>query len=182
MEQTPTGIFQLELKSNVNKASIHLYSHLHSSFILKLFFLFIITSYCHIIITFCCVVELFRLYNLHRNRTRWIDLMKENSLTLKKGNAGETITDTDYIWSGAYPNTPVQAESSLHILRHWSTWFQIRSSSCVLNKMEPSPLTSKPLKSVDHFTCLCSNILSSKNDILTRLRGLGDQLWIVQEV
>ena len=79
---------------------------------------------------------------------RSIDLMKENSLTLKKKKKKqqprsryltETITDADNMDDLALPaNTPAQAKSLLLSLKlevSVSTWNQKKQSSWVLNEM-----------------------------------------------
>ena len=76
-----------------------------------------------------------------------IDLMKENSFTLKKARSrrypAKTIMDPDYTYDIALlANTPTQAESRRHSLEQVALTcisMQTKRSTCVLIKKETSP-------------------------------------------
>ena len=104
-----------------------------------------------------------------------IDLIKENVFTLKKARSRQisrNITDADYADDIALlPNTPIQAESQLHILEQAAVGVVPQMNAdeteyiCFNQEGDISTLNGVPLKLVDKFTYLGSSISSSEKNI-----------------
>ena len=98
-----------------------------------------------------------------------IDKIRENGfeLTKKRGRMypAKTITDTDYADDiETLANTPNQAETLLHSLKRAATGIGLH-----VNAHKISTLDRTPLKLVDTFTYLGSNVSSTEKDINTLL-------------
>ena len=107
-----------------------------------------------------------------------LDTIKEEGFTLKKARSrlypAQIITDADYADDLALlANTPAQAESLLHSLEKAAKNVGLYVNSdktefiCFKKKGGMSTLNGKPLKPVEQFTYLCSNISSTESDINT---------------
>ena len=125
-----------------------------------------------------------------------IDLIKENGFTLEKARSWwyptETITDSDYADDLALLiDTPAQAESLLHSLKQAAVvagdiGFYMNTNKtdhmCFKQKGAISTPSSKPLKSIDQFTYLSSNISSTESDVniyLVKTWKAINSLWII---
>ena len=105
-----------------------------------------------------------------------IDLMKENSFKLAKERSRryptQTITDVNYADDIVLlANTLAQAKSLLHSLERalGGMGLHVNTDMCFNQRGDISTLKGCPLKLVDNFTYLGSNVSSTKNDINTRL-------------
>ena len=109
-----------------------------------------------------------------------IDLMKENSFKLAKERnrryPTQTITRVDFTDDVVLlANTPARAKSLLHSLERAAITIglyvnaQKTGSICFNLRGDISILKSSPLKLVDKFTYLESNVSLTENDINTRL-------------
>ena len=108
-----------------------------------------------------------------------IDLIKENGFTLKKAGsrryATKTLMDADFANDQALlTNSPAQAESLLHSLEQAvvdiNLYVNENKTEYMFFKQKRtiSTLRSKPLKLVDQFTYLSSNISSTESDVKIR--------------
>ena len=109
-----------------------------------------------------------------------IDLMKENGCKVEKERSrrypAQTIMDVDYADDIALlASTPAQAEWLLYSLERAACGIGLhvnadkREYMCFNKRGDISILKWGPLKLVDKFTCLGSNVSSPENDINTRL-------------
>jgi len=109
-----------------------------------------------------------------------LDTIKEKGFTLKKARSrrypAQTVTDADYADDLALlADTPAQAESLLHSLEEAAKDIGLYVNSgktefmSFKKKGNISTLDGKPLKSVEQFTYLGSNISSTESDVNTRI-------------
>ena len=99
--------------------------------------------------------------------------MKENGLTRKKTKSRQyptkTITDANDLV--LLTNTPAQTKSLLNSLEQAARGIGLYMNSdktefmCFKQDAAISTLNDKPLKSVDHFTYLGSNVSSTESDV-----------------
>ena len=108
-----------------------------------------------------------------------IDKIREKGFELKKRNRrypAKTITDADYADNIALlANTPKQIETLLHSLERAAADIGLLVNAhkteymCYNHTGDISTLDGTPLKLVDKFTYLRSNVSSTEKDIDTRL-------------
>ena len=105
-----------------------------------------------------------------------IDWKKENGFTLKKAKSrwypAETITDADYIDDlTLLANTSAQDKSLLHRQEQAAGGIGLNMNAnkiefmCFKQEGAVSPLSGRPLKLVDKFTYLSSNISSTESGV-----------------
>ena len=109
-----------------------------------------------------------------------LDLIKDKGLTLKKAKSrrypAQTITDADYADDLALlADTPAQAQLLLHCLERTARSIGLYVNSekteymCFGQYGDISTLDNRPLKLVEHFTYLGSDISSTERDINKRI-------------
>jgi len=109
-----------------------------------------------------------------------LDTMKEKGFTLRKARSrrypAQTVTDVDYADDLALlADTPTQAEALLHSLEEAAKNVGLYVNSDKTEFMsfkkqgDISTLDGKPLKLVEKFTYLGSNISSTESDVNTRI-------------
>ena len=105
---------------------------------------------------------------VYQNKRKWFQV--------KKGKKVETMTDADYADDlTLFSNTPVQAEFLLHSLVQvaGSIGFYVNTNKTNLMRFKQkraiSTLSVNPLKLVDKFTYLGSNISSTESNVNTHL-------------
>ena len=112
--------------------------------------------------------------------TNIIRYHKEKGFTLKKARSRRypalTITDADADDLALLADTPAQAESQLHSLEKAAKNIGLYVNSdktefiCFKKKGVISTLNGKPIKPVEKFTYLGSNISSTESGVNTRIR------------
>ena len=107
------------------------------------------------------------------------DLYTEKKTRSSRYNA-ETITDVDYADDLTLTNTPAEAEFLLHSLEKAVGGISLHVNAnkteyvCFKREGTISTLSGWPLKLVEKFTYLGSNILSTESDVSIHLR----KAWI----